>query len=275
MSYNEEISIYLRDNKATLAKQVVSQVLQKMKLSISSREREEAVIMYTDFFEFFSFSILNQSEEAVPESMLAWSKQNAERQVTSAESISKIVRRYPPTRDVFSDLLTALSISFTLTLQQHSMLLKKINQLLDASLMETFHSYEQLSEEYRQKQEAELLQLSAPIVPVQQGIVIVPIIGNITPERTRYMMEETVPAIVKMRAEVVIADYSGISEVTPEVIYTFDQIGRILKLMGISVVTTGMRPETVLKVVQSGINVSRGNFYSTVKQALEVLADGK
>lgn len=275
MSYHNRFSLYIREHKEALAGKVVAQVLQRMDLHIPVRERENAVVMYQELFDFFAHTINKDSNEQPPETMITWSKQNASQQVNSAKSLSEIIIRYPPTREVFNDLLTELSIDFSLTLQQNSFLIKRMNQLLDVSLTETFYAYEQLAEEHKKVQEEEMLRLSAPIVPVQKGIVIIPLVGSITTERVRYMMEHTVPNIVAMRTELVIADYSGVHQITPEIIYSFRQLGEMLNLMGVSTVSTGIRPEVVLQLVRSDLDFQGKAFYSTVKQALEVFAAKK
>lgn len=275
MSYHNRFASYIREHKEALAEKVVAQVVQRMELHLPVQERQNAVVMYQELFDFFSNTINKESDEQPPETMITWSKQNALQQVNSAKSLSEIIIRYPPTREVFNDLLTELSIDFSLSLAQNSFLIKRMNQLLDVSLTETFYAYEELSKEYNKAQEEEMLRLSAPIVPVQKGIVVIPIVGSITPERVRHIMEHAVPKIVSMRTELVIADYSGIHQITPEIIHSFDQIGKMLRLMGVAVVSSGIRPEVVVQVVNSNLELQGRTFYSTVKQALETFADKK
>jgi rsbT co-antagonist protein RsbR len=49
----------------------------------------------------------------------------------------------------------------------------------------------------------------------------------------------------------------------------FHQIGSILQLMGIHVITTGLRPELAHIVVNSHINISAIETFVNVKKALE------
>ena len=141
--------------------------------------------------------------------------------------------------------------------------------MLDVSLNETIFAFEHMSNKYKDDMQKELISLSAPIVPVRDEVVVLPLIGYIDEERIRYIMETVVPKIAAMEVDYVIADFSGVLTINSYVAQALHQVGSMLRLMGIKVVSTGMRPELVQVVVNSNIEMSSQHSYSTVKQALE------
>ncbi|MEK1832817.1 STAS domain-containing protein [Priestia megaterium] len=113
------------------------------------------------------------------------------------------------------------------------------------------------------------MKLSVPIVPIQDGIAVLPLIGSIDSERAEYILENVILKIIEMKVEYLIVDFSGILNIdTIAERYLFD-IYSVLRLQGIEVVITGIRPELAQTVVRNGIDFSSIKTYATVKQAIE------
>ena len=268
MRLENKIATYFTNNASSLAVQIVEGVLQKMKLAISKEEKQQAIIMYIKFFEFLGQSILEDTED-VAEDILSWSKKNAEHQVTSGGKISEITVRYPPTREVFTDLITKLSDDFGISLKESKSIIKKVNSMLDVSLNETILAFEMLSERYEEKTKRELAELSAPIVLIQEGVAVLPLVGKIDSYRVNYILDRGVPKIAELQLQFLIIDYSGIIDLNQELVSNLKSIGDILGLLGIDVIVTGMRPELALTVVRSGMDMSAFKTFAHVKHALE------
>lgn len=272
MNALNEVTAYLGTNADRLASEIVDGVLHKLSLEISANERERAINMYADLLGFFGESITAEpGEEEIPAALVEWSKKNAEIQVNSGGSLSEIIVRYSPTREVMSDILTEINVKSGLSTRENSFIIKRINSLLDVSLNATVNAFECLSVQYRNKTEKEIAKLSAPIVPVRNNVVILPLIGEINMERADHIMEEVIPDIVNMETDYVIADFSGVLALNLEIAASLHQIGNMLRLMGIDVLTTGLRPDLVQSIVSGGIDMSASKIYANVKQALETI----
>jgi rsbT co-antagonist protein RsbR len=262
------ISEYLVNNKEALAAKIVDGVLNKMDLTIPELERKRAVTMHIELMESLGEYILNE-EERIPESLLFWSKRNAA-MVSFEGKISTIAVRYPPTRDVITDILTELGMEYNLGLKELSKLIKQVNRLLDISLNETIETYEHLADEYRLQAQIELAEVSTPIVPVKDGVVILPLVGYMNSCKAQYIMERVIPKIADSGARDVIVDFSGVPSLEVEMAFRLKQIAQMLRLMGIHVITTGISPKLAQLVVHAGIDLSQTTFL-TLKQALESL----
>lgn len=73
-------------------------------------------------------------------------------------------------------------MTFNLTVEEHANTIKLFNYIMDISLNETVYAFERLSEECKQETDRELLNLSAPIVPIKEGVVVLPLVGAWTSE---------------------------------------------------------------------------------------------
>lgn len=269
MSSFNDFCQYISKNAESLAVEVVESVLKEMDLDIPQWEKEQAASMYTELLGFFGQSLLEGGNIEVPEGLIEWSKQNAERQVAAAGKISEIVIRYPMTRQVFSEIFTRLSLEFELSVVESAKATKGINAVLDVSLNETFYAFERLSEKYQAETKVELLNLSAPIVPVLDDVVVLPLIGVMDSYRIAHIMNNVIPRIAEMNVNHVITDFSGVLTIDEHIAQSLQQIGATLQLMGIHVVIAGLRPDLVQTIVYSGIDMLDTDSFATVKQALE------
>ncbi|WP_298829780.1 STAS domain-containing protein [uncultured Planococcus sp.] len=269
MSSFKDFSQYISENAESLSVEVVESVVQEMNLEIPDWEKEQAASMYVELLGFFGQSLPEGERIEVPDSLIEWSKKNAEMQVASGGKISEIVVRYPPTRQVFSEIFTRLSLDFGLTVVESAKATRGIDAILDVSLNETFYAFERLSERYQAEKQVELLNLSAPIVPVLNDVVVLPLIGVIDSYRIAHINTNVIPRIAEMNVNHVITDFSGVLTIDAHIAQSIQQIGGTLQLMGIHVVIAGLRPDLVQTIVHSGIDMLDTDSYATVKQALE------
>ncbi|TWI60052.1 STAS domain-containing protein [Halalkalibacter nanhaiisediminis] len=260
---------YLSEHAESLAVEIVEGVLYTMKIDIPEREKEQAITMYIELMKSLGKSLLDGDQERVPESLIEWSKKNAEGQVSSGGNISEIVVRYPTTRDILTDLLTRISIELGLSLEENAFLIKRINAILDISLNETVFAFERLSDKFKDEAKREMAELSAPLVPIKEGIAVLPLIGEIDSYRATFILENVVPKTVELQLRYLIADFSGILNLDIEIARYLHQIGNMLRLLGIDVVVTGLRPELAQTVVNSGIDMTFFKTFANVKHALE------
>lgn len=271
MSSFTEFCGYITASPRTLAEQVVDRVLAKIDQDIPAEERLRAVEMYEELLGYLGETIGNEADLEVPDALIEWSKQNAEMQVSSGGKISEIVVRYPPTRVVMAELFTELSVKSGLSLEENALVIKRINTLLDVSLNETFFAFERLQEKYEAEMQSEMIALSAPIVPVADDVVVLPLIGYLDSYRVNHILTNVIPHIAEMDVYHVITDFSGVLKIDDQTAEAIQHIGGTLSLMGIHVVVAGLRPDLVQTIVQSGIQLASADAYATVKQALESL----
>lgn len=271
MSSFTEFCGYITASPRTLAEQVVDRVLAKIDQNIPAEERLRAVDMYEELLGYLGETIGNEVDLEVPDALIEWSKQNAEMQVSVGGKVSEIVVRYPPTRVVMSELITELSIKSGLGVEENALVIKRINTLLDVSLNETFFAFERLQEKYEAEMQSEMISLSAPIVPVADDVVVLPLIGYLDSYRVNHILTNVIPSVAEMNVYHVIVDFSGVLTIDDQTAEAIHHIGSTLSLMGIHVVVAGLRPDLVQTIVQSGIQLTSTDAYATVKQALESL----
>src|SRR6478735_1827407 len=108
-----------------LANEIVQKISQSPNFEALKEELEQAIIVYTEFIRFLGKS-LHSSENNVPEGLVEWSKTNGKRTASQGERVSIIITRYPPTRLVFIDYLTKISIEHGLSSEEFVLLISDL-----------------------------------------------------------------------------------------------------------------------------------------------------
>ncbi|MBM7579060.1 STAS domain-containing protein [Jeotgalibacillus terrae] len=262
---------YVSGHKAEMAEEIVDAVINRANLTISAEERKGAIQMYKDFLTFLG-DIAEKHRTTAPDALISWSKENAARQVAAGGKISEIIVRYQPTREVFIEVVNEIGEQLKLCIKEQSEIIKKVDLLLDTSLNETVFAYEAMTERMEERYQEEAARLSAPIVPVREGVVVLPLIGEMTAFRARYILENVLPELAGSDIHYAIIDFSGITPVEIEVAQYLNQMKGMLQLLGVQVLATGFRPDTVKSLVDSGlVDFKNTRAFTTVKQALDSL----
>jgi len=120
----------------------------------------------------------------------------------------------------------------------------------------------------RQQQDA-IRELSTPVLPVRERLLILPIIGVLDSERARQLTEQLLTGIRRHRAKVVVIDITGAPDVDAAVANHLVQTVDASRLMGASVIITGLSPEIAQTLVTIGVDLSKMNTIGDLQGGLE------
>jgi rsbT co-antagonist protein RsbR len=127
------------------------------------------------------------------------------------------------------------------------------------------------AERKHKKLSREINEISAPIVPVLEGISVLPLVGAIDSDRARQLLDDLPPKIKKLQVECLIIDFSGLYSFDKVVIDYLLQIHTVMQLLGVRTIMTGIRPEFAALAIQLDTNICSMETKATVKQALHSL----
>ncbi len=120
----------------------------------------------------------------------------------------------------------------------------------------------------RQQQEA-IRELSTPVLPVRERLLILPIIGVLDSERARQLTEQLLAGVRKHRARVVVIDITGAPDVDETVANHLVQTVDASRLMGASVIITGLSPKIAQTLVTIGVDLSKMDTMGDLQGGLE------
>jgi rsbT co-antagonist protein RsbR len=107
----------------------------------------------------------------------------------------------------------------------------------------------------RQQQEA-IRELSTPVLQVRERLLILPIIGVLDAQRARQLTEQLLQAIRANRARVVVIDITGVPDIDSAVANHLVQLVKASRLMGASVIITGLSSDIARTLVTLGVDLS-------------------
>ena len=120
----------------------------------------------------------------------------------------------------------------------------------------------------RQQQEA-IRELSTPVLQVRERLLILPIIGVLDGQRARQLTEQLLRGIRANRAKVVVIDITGVPTIDSTVANHLVQTVDASRLMGASVIITGLSPEIAQTLVTLGVDLSKVNAVGDLQGGIE------
>lgn len=240
----EELQLNLSNDQLAKHCELIGLLLDKVALGLLST-RQETLDMEMDYdidhFFYYDGTLLKNTVEIISTFRLSLLQELQDRGILENSSAAEISRLYHHVIYIFDDALRKTTMNFNLENQK----------ILDAN-------------------ELEIMELTAPIVPIKSGVGVMPLIGEFTDSRATYLSTEVVPKVVELDIEQLVIDFSGIHHFDTNVAQHIFQIRDILQLLGIKPVLTGIRPVIAHTAVSLGINLNDMQTYGTVKEFLEL-----
>ncbi|NNJ12365.1 PAS domain-containing protein [Chloroflexales bacterium ZM16-3] len=118
-------------------------------------------------------------------------------------------------------------------------------------------------------QQDTLREISTPLIPLSDGVVVMPLVGSIDTHRALQIMETLLEGIARLQADVAIIDVSGVRMVDTQVADALLRAARAAKLLGAQVLLTGMSAEIAQTVVHLGADLSGITSVATLRDGLQ------
>ncbi len=122
-------------------------------------------------------------------------------------------------------------------------------------------------------QRATLHELSTPLIPLSDKIVVMPLVGAIDSARAQQIMDTLLEGTAQHRSAVVILDITGVQVVDTQVANALLRAAQAVKLLGAQVILTGIRPHIAQTLINLGVDlqgiVTRSTLQTGVAYALE------
>ena len=126
----------------------------------------------------------------------------------------------------------------------------------------------------REQQEA-IRELSTPVLQVRDRLLILPIIGVIDPQRARQLTEQLLRGIRANRAKVIVIDITGVAAMDSNVANHLVQTVEASRLLGATVIVTGLSPEIAQTLVNIGVDLTKmttvGDLQGGIEEAERLL----
>lgn len=134
-----------------------------------------------------------------------------------------------------------------------------------------------LQQELLQSHKAALRELATPIIPITDEVVVMPLIGPIDSNRAKDVQRKLIEGIVEYQATFAILDLTGVTIVDSMVAGSLIKAAQSARLLGATVLLTGIRPQVAQVMVQLGVDlqdaITLGSLKSGIAYAMRSLTD--
>lgn len=114
----------------------------------------------------------------------------------------------------------------------------------------------------------QMTQMSTPIVPVKDGVSILPIIGVLNEQRYDMLMEKASTYIDESKDDYLILDFSGLVEIDTYTVSCIYNLNHLITLTGTEVIITGITPSLARKMGDLQVTFNELITFIHVKNAL-------
>ena len=112
-------------------------------------------------------------------------------------------------------------------------------------------------------------ELSSPLIPVLEGIVVVPLIGRYDEDRAEDLIVSTLTNLPKYKARYVLLDLTGLNnEISPYTAELIDRLGSAARLLGVEVILVGISAELAIVITQTLINLKKFECLQTLQHGI-------
>lgn len=255
-----ELVVHLRENRAELREEWVRHITEAQLLMAMSSEEifAEATSVFDNYVEVL--------ESGSVEALQDYARNLSERIIPRGVETHEVLGIVLLLRDVLArSLFAKYQADFAL-----------LNHVLDAyepaanRIANTVaSSFVQERERIIRQQQEAIRELSTPVLQVRERLLILPIIGLIDPQRARQLTEQLLQGIRSNRAKVVVMDITGVPSIDANVANYLVQTVEAARLMGASVIVTGLSPQIAQTLVIIGVDLGKMETVGDLQGGIE------
>lgn len=255
-----ELVAHLREHRTELREEWAGRITEARLLTAMTKEEifAEATSVYDNYVEAL--------ETGTFEALQAYARNLSERIIPRGVETDEVVGIVLLLRDVLARSLFA----------KHRSDFDLLNRILDAyepaanRIANTVAvGFVQERERIIREQQEAIRELSTPVLQVRERLLILPIIGVIDPLRARQLTEQLLQAIRANRARVVVIDITGVAEMDSHVANHLVQTVEASRLLGATVIVTGLSPDIAQTLVNIGVDLAKMNTVGDLQGGIE------
>jgi rsbT co-antagonist protein RsbR len=244
---------HLRQNRMQFCEEWIEHIAEAELLTGMSKEEtfSEATSVYDNYVEAL--------ESGSVEALQAYARTLCERVIPRGGETHEVVEIVLLLRDTLARSL----------LRKYQNDFKVFNIVLDAYEPAANRIANAVAVSFVQQQEEAIRKLSTPVLQVRERLLILPIIGVLDTRRARQLTEQLLRGIRDKRAKVVVVDITGVPTIDSIVANHLVQTVEASRLMGASVIITGMSSEIAQTLVTLGVDLSKVNAVGDLQGGIE------
>ena len=255
-----ELVAHLRENRTQLREEWVRRITESRLLTAMTKDEifAEATSVFDNYVEVL--------ETGSVEALQAYARNLSERIIPRGVETHEVVGIVLLLRDVLArSLFKKYQADFGLLNRVLDAYEPAANRIANTVAVGFVQERERI---IRQQQEA-IRELSTPVLQVRERLLILPMIGIVDSQRARQLTEQLLRGIRSNRAKVVVMDITGVPSVDSTVANHLVQTVEASRLLGATVIVTGLSPEIAQTLVTIGVDLAKMNTVGDLQGGIE------
>lgn len=235
------------------------------------RKDEQVLKLVTDIFTqlvHFVAEYLQTEEPKILTQAEKWGETIGYMSVQNDSTLESTLKNMTAYKEQFWRYLDSQSTDLQMTMTVFTDIALKIDKIFNHIIAGFSHAFTLANEQKIQETKDHYLTFSIPIVPIKNGIAVLPIVGEIDEKRAKVLIEQALTRASKFKLNTLIVDFSGVYKVDEMVVDSLEKLILSLGLIGVKPILTGLRAEMSLSFINAGALMDKVEIKSTVEQVL-------
>ncbi|MDG5471356.1 STAS domain-containing protein [Jeotgalibacillus sp. ET6] len=265
----EETLRYLTERVLEEKEQLAHDITERQNHTYSSLEslsstlvplRIELVTIYAESLSLDPIDRQNRIEK--------WGLEAGKKCAELGTTLDSMLREVPHYRNAIGELIKQEAIKHEFSIERLYEVISILDQAVNDIVYYFCLPFVEVQHNNLKASQDQMLEMSVPVVPVDNGVAVLPLVGTIDTHRAKLVIEESLTQCLELNIEEFVIDLSGVAMVDTFVAQKLFQVMDSLKLIGVQPKISGISPEMAQTIVQLGLDFKDIPSYATLKSAL-------
>ncbi|WP_096440138.1 STAS domain-containing protein [Alteribacter populi] len=229
---------------------------------------EKVIVSRQGLYKMIGEALISTNSDEKLNDIYKWGIETGKKAVRHGISPDIAMLSLSPFRKVLYQMLREEFRKHSLGFDAYFDVSDRINPMLDQAVYSFTQAYVEYNDETHTRAQEDLLELSVPVVPLTSSVAILPVIGTIDTYRSKKMLDQALERGSELGLSYLIIDLSGVRVIDTAVARNLFQLNDALKIVGITGIISGLRPELAQTIVSLGISFNHMNVTNSLEQAL-------
>lgn len=201
-------------------------------------------------------------------SLDSWLAHMYKRRMENEVPLPEVIMTLDKLRRQFIKKITDYCVADTeVSKQAFAHYMESVNKAFDR-INEAFSNlYYQAIKQDMETQSKLLEEISTPVIALTDSLAILPLMGEINPDRARTIIEIAASKCVSIQAEELCIDFSGVSAFDDGLGEMLANLVNVLNLLGVSIIVSGIQSRMAKQIARMDLPLSL-NVYPSLKEVL-------
>ncbi|MFT8322696.1 MAG: STAS domain-containing protein [Bacillus sp. (in: firmicutes)] len=150
---------------------------------------------------------------------------------------------------------------------------QNIHDLARQKEQQYINELEQMVDQRTEELSTLVKNLSTPVLPVLNGILVIPLVGKFNEERMEDLLQKALYEFTKQRASYLLLDLTALIEFDEYIVHKLQGLVKAIELIGGECVLVGISASLSIHIVNTGVELKNIQSFATLEQGVEFALD--